>query len=896
MKNNTTDKTTVKNQSEDNPKDSPENNSENTASNNTKTNAEGNPKSMLTNIDLSQHTPMMQQYLKIKSEFPETLVFYRMGDFYEMFYDDAVRGHELLGISLTYRGKSNGDPIPMAGVPFHSVEQYLAKLVEKGESVAICEQIGNPATSKGPVERKVTRIITPGTVIDESLMTANQDNVLLCVYGLHKPVIAYAELGSAICSVFTLGDIAELDSELSRLNPAEIIYCEDYEAQAFATYNKTRLAAWHFNSETAVNAISEFYGLKTIEHLELDEPEQIAVGALLGYLQNTNREAKPELALPKKSTQQDFVVLDAVSRRNLELTHNGQGDRSHSLLGVLDKCSTAMGSRLLYRWVAQPSLNNDVLNQRYDAIDDLQNHLDTTSMKPKLKGIADIERICARIALGSARPKDLASLRDSLLLLPEIANLLSPLKTALITASAEQLLKFESLATHLQSAIYPEPAIHLREGGVINAGYDEELDTLRGLSKNANDFLLDYESREKERTNNAHLKVGYNRVHGYYIEISKASGCEIPPEYTRRQTLKNAERYITEELKVFEEKVLSAADQAVTREKMLYDALIAELQTQTQELRVLANAVASIDVLVNLSLRASSLGYCRPILHDGVGINIKEGRHPVVEAYHHTAFIANDTYLNGEQRLAIITGPNMGGKSTYMRQTALICLMARAGSFVPATEAEIGHIDRIFTRIGASDDLSGGKSTFMVEMTETATILNYASQYSLVLMDEVGRGTSTYDGLSIAMAAAKHLALHSQSMTLFATHYFEMTALANDYPCIVNLHLDAVESGGDVVFLHHVKSGAASKSYGLHVANIAGIAKPVIADAENILAELSEGQARSQLAKNIPTQQKELFTPEPKKHKVVEELEKLSIENITPMQAMQILWELKKTL
>lgn len=842
-----------------------------------------------------EHTPMMQQYFKIKEEFPDTLVFYRMGDFYEMFYDDAIRGHELLGITLTYRGKSNGEPIPMAGVPFHSVEQYLAKLVDKGESVAICEQIGDPALSKGPVERKVTRIITPGTVMDESLMNADQDNILMCVFGLHQPVIAYAELGSAVCSVFTLDDIAELDNELARLNPAEIIYCEDSEAEVFKQYNCTKQAEWHFNLETATTTINEFYQIKTIEQLELSDNETIAVGALLSYLQNTNREHKPELALPKKANKQQFVVLDAVSRRNLELVCNSYGERSHSLLGVLDKCATAMGSRLLTRWIAQPSLDNDLLNSRYDAIDDLHS-TDTTAMKPALKGIADIERIAARIGLGTVRPKDLASLRDSLLLLPNLAELLTPMTAPLLQSSSEYLSQFDWLAEQLMSAIFPEPALHTREGGVINNGYDAELDELRSLSKNANDFLLDYEKKEKERTGNANLKVGYNRVHGYYIEVSKASGTDIPPEYTRRQTLKNAERYITEELKVFEDKVLSATDKAIAREKALYEELVSELQKHTQPLRELATAIATIDVLVNLAIRATILNYTRPTLHDNVGIDIKSGRHPVVEAYSTTPFIANDVYLNSEQRLAIITGPNMGGKSTYMRQTALICLMARAGSFVPADSADIGQIDRIFTRIGASDDLSGGKSTFMVEMTETATILNYASKNSLVLMDEVGRGTSTYDGLSIAMASAKYLALHSQALTLFATHYFEMTALANDYPPIINLHLDALESGNDVVFLHHVKQGAASKSYGLHVANIAGISKAVIKDAENILHELSKGQQKAQIAKTIPTQQRELFAPQPEKHKVIEELEKLSIENITPMQAMQVLWELKEEL
>lgn len=849
----------------------------------------------MTKKTADRHTPMMQQYLRIKSEFPDTLMFYRMGDFYEMFYDDALRGHELLGITLTYRGKSAGEPIPMAGVPFHSVEQYLSKLVSQGESVAICEQVGDPALSKGPVERKVTRIITPGTVLDENLMAADQDNVLMCVFGLHQPVIAYAELGSAVCSVFTLDDIAELDSELARLNPAEIIYCEDSEADVFGRYNSTKLAEWHFNLETAIAAINDFYQIKTTEQLELSDNQTIAVGALLAYLQNTNREHKPELALPKKASKHDFVVLDAVSRKNLELTCNGHGERSHSLLGVLDKCATAMGSRLLSRWLAQPSLDNLLLNTRYDAIEDLQK-TDTTLMKPALRGIADIERIAARIALGTVRPKDLASLRDSLLLLPDLAGLLKPLSAQLIVDSTAYLLRFDWLAKQLLAAVFTEPALHLREGGVINHGYDNELDELRALSENANAFLLDYEQKEKQRTGNTNLKVGYNRVHGYYIEVSKAAKFDVPPEYTRRQTLKNAERYITEELKVFEEKVLSATDKAITREKWLYEQLVAELQQHTADLRELATAVATIDVVVNLALRATTLNYTRPSLHDNVGVDIQSGRHPVVEAYSTTPFIANDVYLNSEQRLAIITGPNMGGKSTYMRQAALICLMARAGSFVPAESAHIGQIDRIFTRIGASDDLSAGKSTFMVEMTETATILNYAGKHSLVLMDEVGRGTSTYDGLSIAMAAAKYLALQSQALTLFATHYFEMTALANDYPPIVNLHLDAIESDGEVVFLHHVKAGAANQSYGLYVANIAGISKAVIEDAKGILADLNEGQQKAQLAKHIPTVQRELFIPPPEKHEAIKHLESLCVENITPMQAMQILWELKQKL
>ncbi|MPV86053.1 DNA mismatch repair protein MutS [Cardiobacteriales bacterium ML27] len=861
-----------------------------------------------------EHTPMMQQYLRIKAEFDDMLVFYRMGDFYEMFFDDAIRGHELLGISLTYRGKSAGERIPMAGVPFHSVDQYLAKLIGKGQSVAICEQVGDPNTSKGPVERKVTRIITPGTISDENLLDATRDNVLACVFNLHQPVIAYTELGAASCHVITLNDIAELENELARITPAELLYCETEWATSFASYQTTKLPEWHFNRTTATQQLCDFYQLRHLEQLELSDHETVATGVLVYYLQNTHRQTKPQLDLPKKTPHRDYVVLDAITRRNLELTHNHAGNKAFSLLGVLDKCATAMGSRLLNRWISQPLISNTQLNQRYDSIDILQTAIDNDQLKQQLKGIADIERIAARIGLGTVRPKDLASLRDSLQQLPELTQTLTSANSTLMNAAKQQLGAFDDMAALLARAIYPEPAPHTREGGVINTGYDATLDELRTLSSTANQFLLDYETQEKTRTGNPNLKVGYNRVHGYYIEISKASGTEIPAEYTRRQTLKNAERYITETLKSFEDNVLSAADKAISLEKTLYERLVMDLQQQTQGLRALANAIASIDSLSNLAERAQTLAYRRPQLSDNTGIHIKNGRHPVVEAYTTTPFIPNDTHLDGQQSLAIITGPNMGGKSTYMRQTALICLMARIGSFVPADTADIGHIDRIFTRIGASDDVSAGKSTFMVEMTETATILNHATPHSLVLMDEVGRGTSTYDGLSLAMASAKYLATHNQSLTLFATHYFEMTALTETHPTLFNLHLDAVDSGGDIVFLHHVKPGAASKSYGLHVAKIAGVAPAVIDEAQQLLAQFSQsdknntsdsqsnppgqphGQPRKKTPKQTPSAQMTLFNVNlpPEYEAIKNTLDGIEIENTTPLQALQLLQSLKK--
>ncbi len=860
------------------------------------------------------HTPMISQYLKIKAEFPETLLFYRMGDFYEMFFDDAIEGAELLEITLTYRGKSNGDPIPMAGVPFHSVEQYLNKIVQKGKSVAICEQIGDPATSKGPVERKVTRIITPGTLIDEGLMESSADNILLCFSKDNKNksggfAIAYVEIGSAVCKVLTVNNLIELETEICRINPAEIIFSENnaFESDVLSKYNKSKLPNWHFDYESCENKVKSFYDLHNLNSLELFDLQVISLGVLLDYLQNSNRLNKPEINLPQKDNNSDYVVLDAVSRRNLELIYNISGDKKYSLLGILDNCSTSMGSRLLYRFIQHPLLDNKILNQRFDGIEDFCNNQQALDIQKQLKSISDIERISARIALAVAKPKDLSALRNSLLALPKIAQNFSELTADILVNANSNLNNFSELADYLQIAILEEPALHLRDGGVINNGFDSELDELRNLSQNANKFLLEYEQKQKDETKNNNLKVGYNRVHGYYIEISKAYSNNIPTHYTRRQTLKNAERYITEELKLFEDKVLSAKDKAISRELFLYNELITELQQQTASLRKLAVSIATLDVLANLAQKSIQANYIRPVLTDNIEINIKQGRHPVVEAYSGKSFIANDSVLNDKERLAIITGPNMGGKSTFMRQTALICIMARIGCFVPAEMATIGKIDRIFTRIGASDDLSSGKSTFMIEMSETATILNFASKYSLVLMDEVGRGTSTYDGLSIAVASAKYLANTCKAMTLFATHYFEMTNLAGNNQAIFNLHLDAVENDDAVIFMHSVKKGAASKSYGLYVANIAGVNKTVINQAQKILNSL-DNKPKQNIKNYNESRQKSLFDNSELKADNSEELQNLkeenqqiistlnsiNINNLTPLEALSTLDKLIK--
>lgn len=840
---------------------------------------------------------MMQQYLDIKSEFPQMLLFYRMGDFYEMFFDDAVKAVELLGISLTYRGKNNDEPIPMAGVPFHSVDQYLEKLLSQGESVAICEQIGDPATSKGPVERKVTRILTPGTVTDEMLVPAEKENILACVFGMVTPVIAYVELGAGLCKALTTKDVADMHNELSRLSPSELLYCELDDFACFQQYHTTKLPEWQFDWETATNTIKDYFSLRDTAQLELSENEQIGIGVLLQYLSHTYRDARPELHLPQHDVKSDYVILDSVSRHNLEIMQSIRGDKKHSLIGLLDACRTSMGSRLLRRWLAQPIHDNASLNDRYDAIEDFQSaHV---NLRDALRPIADIERIASRIALGTVKPKELAALRDSVLALPELASACHGLSARLIGACCEILPNFATLGERLNVAILPEPALHLREGNVINTGFDAELDELRTLSDNAAQFLRDYEQREREYTGNPNLKVGYTRVHGYYIEMTKASNVDIPAHFSRRQTLKNVERYITEELKTFEEKALSAKDNAILREQFLYQSFVTELQTHTQSLRELANAIASLDVLNCFAQHASTLNYSRPKLHEGIGIRIAAGRHPVVETQPELNFIANDVELDKKQCLAVITGPNMGGKSTYMRQIALIVIMARAGCFVSADKAEIGKIDRIFTRIGASDDLAGGRSTFMVEMTETATILNYATANSLVLMDEVGRGTGTFDGLSLAMAMATHLASENKALTLFATHYFEMTKMAETHAAMSNLHLDAAESDGKIVFLHHVKSGAANKSYGLQVAEIAGVAKSVIHSATEILAQLEATQSSQPNPKPIEVpkipQQRDLFAPTVSP-KLLQTLASIEVEKLTPLEALNTLSELQKLL
>jgi DNA mismatch repair protein MutS len=843
------------------------------------------------------HTPMMRQYLAIKAEYPDMLVFYRMGDFYELFYDDAKRAAALLDITLTARGKSAGNPIPMAGVPYHAVEGYLAKLVRKGESVAICEQIGDPAASKGPVERKVTRIVTPGTLTDEALLSADRDNVVAAVFTDGQAFgVAWLDLSAGRFRLTEAPDLESVQGEIERLRPAELIVDEDQPLDGAFDENirVTRRPPWHFEPDSATRLLCGQFGTRDLSGFGCDAfPRGIAAaGALLQYVTDTQKAALPHLASIGVQLRDDAVIMDGPTRRNLELERSLSGHHQHTLAGVMDHCQTAMGSRLLRRWIQRPLRDTAVLRARYQALDAILSggHVDT--LQAQLSGIGDIERILARVALRSARPRDLRGLCDALGRLPELRRSLAAIDSPLLTELAERIGEHREQYRLLDKAIVENPPMLIRDGGVIADGYDDELDDLRGTAENADQFLVDLENRERERLGVSTLKLGYNRVHGYYIEISKAQANKAPVEYVRRQTLKSAERYITPELKEFEDKVLGARERALGREKYLYEELLDTLHEVLGALQLCASGLAELDVLACFAERAATLRLAKPDISDTPCIEIEGGRHLVVEQVIDAPFIANDLALDEARRLLVITGPNMGGKSTYMRQAALIVILAHIGSFVPADRLRIGPIDRIFTRIGASDDLAGGRSTFMVEMTETATILNNATEHSLVLMDEIGRGTSTFDGLSLAWAAAHHMGEKTKAFTLFATHYFELTALAQELPNCGNVHLDATEHDGQLVFLHAVKPGPANQSYGLQVASLAGVPGDVIKRARAYLHELEAQRSR---ADNALQQGFDFAAPAPVDHDPVREaVDELDPDSMTPREALDALYKLKK--
>jgi len=840
---------------------------------------------------------MMQQYLRIKAEYPHMLVFYRMGDFYELFYGDAERAARLLDITLTKRGQSAGLPIPMAGIPHHAAEGYLAKLVKKGESVAICEQIGDPATSKGPVERQVMRVVTPGTVTDEALLEERRDNLLAALHQQGETYgLAILDLTSGRFLVQQLEGAEALLSELERLRPAELLIPEENSLPSAITKGNgiTRRPIWHFDGDTARNLLSQQFSTRDLGGFGCeDQPLAIAAaGCLLQYVADTQRSALPHIRSLSVERRDDAVIIDAATRRNLELDHSLSDQPQHTLAGVLDRTATAMGSRMLRRLINRPLRDIQTVRQRHDAIGELLEQRAFPELQELLRGIGDIERILARIALKSARPRDLAVLRDSLVQLPALQECLSPLASPLLVDLSNEINTHPELVELLQGAIIENPPMLIRDGGVLAEGYDTELDDLRNLSRNADQYLLDLETRERERTGISNLKVSYNRVHGYYIEISRGQSDRAPEDYVRRQTLKGAERFITPELKKFEDQVLSAREQALAREKSLYEGLLDRLQPQIPRLQLCADALAALDVLCNLAERAERLDLRAPNLSDQPGLTIEDGRHLVVEQVSDIPFVANSVEFDDERRILVITGPNMGGKSTFMRQTALIVLMAYAGSYVPAVSARIGPIDRIFSRIGASDDLAGGRSTFMVEMEETANILHNATEQSLVLMDEIGRGTSTFDGLSLAWACGVELATRIRAFTLFATHYFELTTLPEEYPGIANVHLDAVEHGDSIVFLHSVKEGPANQSYGLQVAGLAGVPRSIIDRARLRLREL-ENSAQRHTEQQV--EQMSLFTPAPE-GPALEALRSLEPDELSPRQALDELYRLKKLL
>ncbi|RDE22345.1 DNA mismatch repair protein MutS [Motiliproteus coralliicola] len=858
----------------------------------------------------STHTPMMQQYFRIKAEHPDELVFYRMGDFYELFYDDAKRASRLLDISLTSRGHSGGEPIPMAGIPYHSADNYIAKIVKSGESVAIAEQIGDPATSKGPVERKVVRVVTPGTLTDEALLDEHRDNLLLALTrDADRFGLASLDISAGRFWVTELDGESALLGELARLRPAELLHNEEdgLEPLLDGFVGLRRQPPWNFELDTAHRLLTGQFQTKDLSGFGCEELHTAlrAAGCLLQYARETQRTALPHIRSISTEQQDNSVILDAATRRNLELDTNLMGGSENTLCSVLDRTATPMGSRLLRRWLHRPLRNLEAIRKRQQCIGSLLDDFRFELLQPLLKQIGDIERILSRVALRSARPRDLERLKLALGCLPELQQLLSPLDSPRASELATLISEFPEQHALLEKAIKENPPVVIRDGGVIAEGYDAELDELRALSENAGGYLVELEQREKERTGIATLKVGYNRVHGYYIEISRAQSELAPAEYIRRQTLKNAERFITPELKEFEDKALSSKSRALAREKMLYEALLETLAAELAPLQDSAAGLAELDVLNNLAARAERLDYCAPQLESEPGIQISGGRHPVVERVSEDPFVANDLQLQSDRRMLIITGPNMGGKSTYMRQAALIVLLAHIGSYVPAAQAQIGLVDRIFTRMGSSDDLAGGRSTFMVEMTETANILHNASPRSLVLMDEVGRGTSTFDGLSLAWSSARHLAAQTRAFTLFATHYFELTALPEQESGVANIHLTATEHNDHIIFLHSVHEGPASQSYGLQVAKLAGVPLAVIDEAKLKLQQLESAPVSAQPA-GAPLQNDLFSQPEPQPqvplsaptepHPLEQQLGRIDPDSLTPRQALEKLYQLKEAL
>jgi len=848
------------------------------------------------------HTPMMQQYLRIKAQHPDVLLFYRMGDFYEMFYDDARRAAQLLDIALTQRGASGGAPIPMAGVPVVTLDGYLAKLVRKGQSVAICEQRGEPGKTKGPMDREVVRIVTPGTLTDEALLEERRDTLLASVCGQDgRYGLAWLDLSAGRFSVMELANLTALEAEVERLRPAEILAPDGAQPALTHASGEDRpwraRAPWHFEIDSATRALTEQFRTRDLAGFGCaDKPLAIAAaGALLAYVRETQKSALPHLLSITTEERDAALIMDPATRRNLELDESITGADEFTLAGVFDRTTTAMGGRLLRRWLHRPLRDRDILRARYHAVATLIDHDQHAAIAEGLAAVGDLERVLARIALRSARPRDLVQLRAALGALPSLRRILIAAPSPLLQRLTLSINDHHEEHSLLHRAINEAPPHYLREGGVIAPGFDAELDELRALGSNTEQFLIDLEQRERERSGLSSLKLGFNRIQGFFIEVNRSQADKVPAEYLRRQTVKSAERFITPELKSFEDKVLGARERAQARERTLYEALLDQLSGNLPALQASATAIAEVDVLSCFAERATTLQCAQPELVDEPMLRIDAGRHPVVERAGREPFIPNDLRFDDSRRMLIITGPNMGGKSTYMRQTALIVILAHIGCFVPARRAILGPLDRIFTRIGASDDLAGGRSTFMLEMTETANILNNATDQSLVLMDEVGRGTSTFDGLSLAWACAAFIATKIRALTLFATHYFELTSLASEAPGVANVHVEAVEHGEQLVFLHSVKEGPANQSYGLQVAALAGIPKFVTTQARRYLTEL-ERERDALRSHNSPQGELALFAPTAApvaESAALEALRAVDPNTLSPRDALDLLFRLK---
>lgn len=839
----------------------------------------------MTTTNIAQHTPVMQQYLKIKAHYPHMLLFYRMGDFYELFFQDAERASQLLDLTLTHRGQSGGQPIPMAGVPYHAAENYLARLIKLGQSVAICEQIGDPLTSKGPVAREVVRIVTPGTVTDEALLEERQDTLLAAIYqdGVHY-VLVSLDLSSGRLLAQEFEHKNGLLTALGHVHPAETLLATDFNDPDIERVLRhiTRVESTLFSLTVAKKQYALLPSTFKLPK-SLTDPMQKAVGALLAYTHTTQHTALTHVQALQLVNAEEFLLIDATSQRNLELLTNLRGGHEHTLNQILNKTQTPMGARMLKRWLVRPIRDHQQLEARYALVKNVMQS-EYEGLQKTLHQIGDLERIIARVGLKTARPRDLVQLRQAISVVPHILSYLKNIKCSLAQELGKTIHDFPELLALLQKSIVESPPQLIRDGGVIATGYDKELDELRQLSQNAQQFLLDLEQRERNRTQLSTLKVGYNRIHGYYIELSRGQAEQAPANYTRRQTLKNAERYITPELKNFEDKILSAQERALAREKFLYEELICSISEYISALQITANSLCMLDVLSNFAERAHHFHLNCPTLVSQSGIDIRGGRHLVVESVSPDPFVPNDLQLNAKHHSMIITGPNMGGKSTYMRQTALILILAHMGCFVPAEGATMGPIDAIFTRIGAADDLAGGRSTFMVEMTETAHILQYATCNSLVLLDEIGRGTSTFDGLALAWSVIHHLTEHTKAFTLFATHYAELTHLPDGLSGIVNMHVTASTHQNQLIFLHQVRPGAAAQSYGIQVAELAGIPSKIIQNAYSKLHELETSPTSIPVAK----------TSTPTISSIELALQQIHVDELSPKQALEMLYKLKE--